>query len=115
MALSEFQLKRCEKLVAEFIQGRRPPPHLRDKVDLTFRIGGQSIEIFELRPRWDDKSKVLECPIAKATYIKREGSWKVFWPRADMKWHSYPPAPKVASVEQFLDLVHNDDHNCFFG
>ncbi len=115
MALSEFQLKRCEKLVAEFIQMRRPPPHLHDKVDLTFRISGQSIEIFEIRPRFDDKSVTLECPIAKATYNKREASWKVFWPRADMKWHRYKPRPEVKSVEEFLDIVQKDEHCCFFG
>jgi hypothetical protein len=48
--LSEFEMKRCEKLVAEFVQQRRPPSHLRAKVDLAFRVSGQSIEIFELRP-----------------------------------------------------------------
>jgi hypothetical protein len=26
MTLSEFEIKRCEKVVAEFIEQRRPPP-----------------------------------------------------------------------------------------
>src|ERR1700704_2102681 len=63
--LSEFEMKRCEKLVAEFVQQRRPPPHLRAKVDLAFRVSGQSIEIFELRPHWMNKAVTLESPLPK--------------------------------------------------
>jgi hypothetical protein len=115
MTLSEFEAKRCEKLVAEFVRERRPPPHLRAKVDLAFRISGQSIEIFELRPHFIDQDRMLEDAIAKATYNKRKLCWKVFWQRADLKWHGYKPRPEVASVEEFLDLVRKDDHCCFFG
>ena len=35
--------------------------------------------------------------------------------RANAKWYRYPPDPEVASVEEFLDVVQKDDHNCFFG
>jgi hypothetical protein len=115
MTFSEFEQKRCEKLVTEFVQKRRPPPHLRAKVDLAFRISGQSIEIFELRPYWMDKSRIVEHSIAKTTYNKSKLCWKVFWQRADLKWHRYPPCPEVASLEEFLDVVQKDDHNCFFG
>src|SRR5260370_26564596 len=115
MTLSEFEIKRCEKLVAEFVEERRPPPHIRVKVDLAFRISGQSIEIFEIRPHWRNKGTTLEHPVAKATYNKSKLKWKVFWQRADLKWHSYQPSPEVASVEEFLDLVRDDDHCCFFG
>src|SRR5450756_1303065 len=70
MTLSEFDTKRCEKLVVQFIEKRRPPPHIRAEVDLSFRINGQSVEILEVRPNWRDKSKVQEHSIAKATYNK---------------------------------------------
>lgn len=115
MALSEFELRRCEKLVAEFVQKRRPPLHLRALVDLAFRIDGQSIEIFEVRPHFLDKGRMLEHPVARATYNKRKLTWMVFWQRADLKWHRYPPSPEVTSVEEFLDVVQKDDHCCFFG
>lgn len=115
MTLSEFEIKRCEKLVAEFVEKRRPPPHVRAELDLAFRISGQSIEIFTLRPYWMDKSRIQEHPVAKATYNKSKLCWKIFWQRADLKWHRYPPNPEVASVEEFLEIVQEDDHGCFFG
>jgi hypothetical protein len=115
MTLSEFDTKRCEKLVAQFIEKRRPPPHVRADVDLSFRISGQSVEIFEVRPNWRDKTKLQEHSIAKATYNKSKRNWKVFWQRADLNWHSYFPNPEVASIEDFLAVVQKDEHGCFFG
>jgi hypothetical protein len=115
MTLSEFEIKRCEKLVDEFIQKRRPPPHVRDKVDLAYRIKDQSVEIYELRAQWKDADKKLEAPIAKATYNKSSRHWKVSWQRADLKWHGYTPHLVVTSIEDFLDVVDKDEHGCFFG
>jgi hypothetical protein len=115
MTLSEFDTKRCEKLVAQFIEKRRPPPHVRDEVDLSFRISGQSVEIFEVHPNWRDRSKLQEHSIAKATYNNSKSNWKVFLQRADRKWHSYMPSAEVASIEHFLALVQKDEHGCFFG
>jgi hypothetical protein len=115
LTLSEFDTKRCEKLVAAFIQRRRPPPHIRNEVDLAFRMLDQSVEIFEVRRHWRDESKMLEHSVAKATYNKSKQNWRVFWQRADLKWHSYKPNPEVESIEDFLALVQKDEHGCFFG
>jgi hypothetical protein len=95
--------------------GRRPPPYIRNEVDLAFRMLDQSVEIFEIRRHWRDQSRVLEHAIAKATYKKSKQNWRVFWQRADLKWHSYKPAPAVESIEDFLALVQKDEQGCFFG
>ena len=115
MSLTELDIKRCEKLVAQFIERRRPPPYVRAEVDLAFRINGQSVEIFEVRRHWEDSSKKLEHSIAKATYNKSKRNWKIFWQRADLKWHGYQPKPEVDLIEDFLAIVQKDEHGCFFG
>jgi hypothetical protein len=77
--LEEIELARVRRAMDAFMQQRRPPPHIRSKVDLGFRVIGQSIEIFEVRPPWqgppDEKH---ESPIAKATYVKARRVWRVF-------------------------------------
>jgi Protein of unknown function (DUF3024) len=113
--LSQFEIKRCERLVAEFIERRRPPARLRKDVDLAFRMRGPSVEIFEIRANWRGKGKPIEHRIAKATYDKRNHGWKIFWQRADLKWHRYEPLPEVDAIEDFLLIVEEDDHACFFG
>lgn len=116
MALSELETKRLEKAVGAFIEARRPPPHIRAKLDLAYRISGQSVEIFELRPSWDgEPGEIIEHPVAKATYVKSTALWRVFWMRADLTWHAYAPTPQVGNIEKFLALVAEDKHGCFFG
>lgn len=116
MALSEFESKRAEKLVGELVARRRPPAHIRAKLDLAFRIEGQSVVLFEVRPRWRGApGETMEQPCAKATYIKARGIWRIYWMRADLKWHAYSPCPEVRDLESFLQVVDEDAHHCFFG
>lgn len=116
MALSEFERARVAKLVGAFIDKRRPAPHLRSQLDLAFRMAGQSVEIFEIRPAWDGApGETMENSIAKATFNKSRALWKVFWKRADLKWHAYAPMPHVGTIDEFLELVAEDRHACFFG
>jgi len=115
MAISEFEIKRCEKLVSAYVEKHRPPAHIRSQVDLGFRIKDQSIEIFEIRPLWNNPDKIIEEMQAKTTYVKKTKTWKVYWQRADLKWHSYQPTPEVETLEEFLALVDKDDHCCFKG
>jgi hypothetical protein len=56
-----------------------------------------------------------QSAVAKATYLKTRGIWRVFWQRRNLKWHSYEPRPKVKSVAEFASLVSEDAHACFFG
>jgi Protein of unknown function (DUF3024) len=116
MALTEIELARARRAMDAFMQQRRPPPHIRPQLDLGFRVTGQSVEIFEIRPVWrgppDEKH---ELPVAKATYVRARGIWRVFWQRRDLKWHSFEPKPEVKSVEEFAALVSEDAHACFFG
>ena len=116
MALAEIELARLRRAMDAFMQQRRPPPNIRPKLDLGFRVIGQSVEIFEIRPVWrgppDEKH---ESPVAKATYVRARRVWRVFWQRRDLKWHSYEPRSEVKSVEEFASLVSEDAHACFFG
>jgi hypothetical protein len=115
MGISEFEIKKWEKELDAFMNIRRPPPYIRNEVDLAYRIEGQSVSIFEIRPGWQNPNEKIEIPLAKATYVKTKNSWKVFWQMSDLKWHSYEPAPIVKSLRDFISLVAEDKYACFFG
>jgi DUF3024 family protein len=115
MALNDLERKRVENTVAAFVQKHRPPVHIREQVDLGFRFDGRNVELFEIRPQWDDRSKKTEESVAKARYLASRGEWLVYWQRADLKWHKYDPQPEVATLEAFLALVAEDKYGCFFG
>lgn len=115
MALSEFELKKIEKVVGVFINKHRPPAHIRSELDLGFRVNGQSVEIFEIRPAWNNPNENIEQFVVKATFVKNQKIWKIYWQRADLKWHGYQPHPEAASLEEVLAVVEKDQYACFFG
>jgi len=104
-------IEACENL----LQKRRPPEEMRHQVDLAYKIENQSVLIFEIRSRWDRKNEFIESPIAKTTWVKAKRHWKVFWLRADLKWHVYKPVPAVKTIYDFIELVDQDKLSCFWG
>lgn len=115
MAFSETELAAHRKEMDGYMAWRRPEEDIREKVDLSYRIKGHSIEIVETRPRWSRPEEKTESLIAKATYVRTQKIWRVFWKRADLKWHSYPEAPRVKKLSDFLALVEADKLGCFWG
>ena len=115
MALNDIERKRIEKIVDAHVQKQRPAPHIRPELDIGFRVSGQSVEIFEIRPRWKEPMVKMEHPVAKATYVRSQDLWKVFWMRSDLKWHGYEPTPAVGSIEKFLAVIEKDEYSCFWG
>ena len=115
MAFSDIERRRCERDLAKFMERRRPPPNIRHKLDIGYRISGHSVEIFEIRPEWQNPKEIMEHPAAKATFVRTKNIWRVFWMRRDLKWHGYEPNSVVRTLEAFLAVVDRDEYGCFFG
>ena len=113
MAFSELEIKRIQKLADSFLEKRRPPAHLRKELDLGYHIDGNSIVIFEIRPVWNNPERTIEEPVAKTTYVKKSDIWKVYWQRADLKWHGYDPDPEVNREILVGSLMRSEF--CLFG
>ena len=114
MALSEFENKRFGNPVKAYCTNKYPA-HIRNELYLDYEITDQSIILFTVRPRWKTPSKIVKSMIAKATYVKSKKTWKLYWQRADLKWHGYEPKPAVKSVEEFIQVVEEDAYGCFYG
>lgn len=115
MAFTTPELADINSSMTEFMETRRPPVEIRDQVDLDYRIESQSVVIFSTRPVCGDKSRKIEEPAAKATYNRKSKRWKIYWQRADQKWHAYPPHPEAILFDEFLAIVDEDKNCCFWG
>ena len=113
MALTELEIRRTGKTMAAYVNSRRPPLHVRDEMDLLYAIEGQSTFLLEFRQLMD--GACIERPFAKATYVRTQKVWKIYWMRANLKWHSYEPLPTVKSIQAFCDAVDADPLGCFKG
>ncbi|HUU44949.1 MAG TPA: DUF3024 domain-containing protein [Acidobacteriota bacterium] len=114
MAFTDEEIAQYGDSAAAFCQRRIPVP-TQDGPWMGFRIEGQSIILLEFRPHWQNKSLLVQSPIAKTTFVRRTDEWRIYRMRADLKWHGYAPCPAVASFEEFLEEVDRDEYCCFFG
>lgn len=112
VAFNDIERKRIEHDLATFMA---PPPHIRPELDFGYRISGHSVEIFEIRPQWQNPKEKMEHAVAKATFVRTRNIWRVFWMRSDLKWYGYEPVPEVRSLAAFLAVVGRDEYCCFFG
>lgn len=104
-----------ERQIEEFIQDMRPEESIRHEIDIGFKFENNILEIFEIRPFWNDKNKIAYNSVARSKLIKSRSVWKIYWMRADLKWHLYQPLPEVKTIQEFLDEVREDPYGCFFG
>ena len=103
------------EIMENYISRVRPPKEVRHQVDLAYEIENQSIILNEIRPFWNDSNKILSRGYAKATFVHQQNIWKIYWKRADNKWHLYEPLPSVDRLEDFLKIVDEDKTACFKG
>jgi hypothetical protein len=57
----------------------------------------------------------VESNIAKATFVKANLCWKIFWQKANLKWESYKPDPEVKTLKAFVKIIEEDKYGCFWG
>ncbi len=115
MALAfESEIEIIEVMEAYLIHSR-PAEEFRPQVDLNYKIEGQSVIVVEIRPVWNNPSLKRESNIAKASFVKTENVWKIYWFRSDMKWHVYEPNAKVSRLKEFVRIIVEDEFSCFWG
>ena len=115
MAFSDAE--RAENLASLkwFVEHRRPPESLRAEVDIGYSVVGHTVELFEIRPEWKDRSSTRHTPIARIRFFRSRDAWKLYWMRGDLKWYGYEPSEVHKSLRSALHVVDADAYGCFFG
>lgn len=116
MALTALHTVDVIEALENFTERLRPEEeHIRKELDYTYQIDGQSVILVTLRPQVNKPEIVREVPFAKATFVKRSETWKLYWLRANGEWHPYLPHPETRDLHTFLKIVDEDALGCFFG
>jgi len=71
--------------------------------------------LFLVRLAFNRPGEEIEEPIAKVQFVRTEGVWRIFWMRANLRWHRYDPHPKAKSSAAALRVIDEDANCCFFG
>ncbi len=114
MAFSEPEKRRIDESVGQLCRRRSPVEH-RDKLEFVVEIDGQSVTVYEVRPRWNAPEEKTKLGVARFRYTRTRDEWRLYWMRRDMKWHTYDPADPTPRIEVLVGAVDNDQYGCFFG
>ena len=82
-----------------------------EKLPLEIIKEKQSYIIGHRRKRWNRDEYFIE-EACKMTFVKSRNIWKLFWKRADLKWHLYQ---EYADFDELLEEVRTDPNGCFWG
>lgn len=104
-----------ELILRKYIEKNRPPEEIRNQLDIGFKLEGQNIELYDIRPRWDNPEEKLDLPFARIKYIKSTNLFKLYWLRASGKWEAYKPFPEATHLQELLDIIDEDKYYCFKG
>jgi hypothetical protein len=113
MAFSKPELELIDAVVGG-LSRKLNQPKIKE-LSIEYRIEKHDIIIFELRPAWDQPSEMIETPAAKIKFIKLKNIWRLYWMRADLKWHSYQPLALSGSLNDLVKEVLADPYGCFWG
>lgn len=101
------------ELMENFLQRIRPPEEIRKQLDINYRIENQSVYLFTIRPAPFERYEYRQFDYAKSTYDKKNDCWKIYWMKADLKWHSYSPAPTAKTLSEALKIIEANESGCF--
>ena len=114
MAFNDLEMKQIERTVG-VLCSRRSPANIKDQLQCKYRIKRQAVVVYEWRPRWNKPDEWAASDVAKLKFIRRQGEWRLYWMRADLKWHAYPGLPSSRDLADLVREIDRDPHGCFFG
>lgn len=115
MAFNDLERAVNLKELKRFLAERRPPEHIRSQLDIGYAVVGHTVDIFEVRPDWQDKLVTRHTPVARVRFVRTRKHWLLYWMRRDLKWHAYEPEHVHSTLKSALETVHADAYCCFFG
>jgi hypothetical protein len=115
MPLPVLVKKLVEKKLASFL-GKRLPPHMADKIRLSYTVRGNSVTIFEHRAPW---TKTLPewsiITVAQLRYIPKNQTWMLYWSDRNSKWHEDEYLAPVKNLDLILKELDRDPTGIYWG
>jgi len=82
-----------------------------EKLPLEIVKDKQSYIVGHRRKHWNSDEEFIE-ETCKITFLKSGNYWKLYWKRADLKWHLYE---EYTRLDDLLEEVRTDPNGCFWG
>jgi hypothetical protein len=112
--LSEFELKRIEKIFNDYCLNKIPAK-LQSRIKMEYRVREDEVTLFESRPVWDDHAMWISGKVARFSKDPETGGWFLYQAALDGSWSQYEPLPFHRQIEKLLDVVEKNETGAFWG
>ena len=104
-----------EKKIGEYCK-KKIPAHILDKVNLSYKIRGNSITIFENRaPSAPDMKEWTSMPVAQIRYDNETGEWTLYCADRNSRWNDYIDLLPTKNIDKILNEIDKDPTGIFLG
>jgi len=103
-----------ELSLVSFIE-QRVPPHVRDKVRLSYRFRGNFVTLYEDRPAFRKPSEWVKIPVAQFRFDPERSDWTLYCADRNSKWHEYLDLESNHDFDVLLEEVNEDPTGIFWG
>ena len=115
MPLPELTKRLVEKKLDAFL-GKRVPPHVADKIRLSYTFRGNSVTIWENRAPWSPAmTSWTASAVAQLRYDPKAQMWVLYWRDRNSKWHLYERIAPVKNIDRILAEIDRDPTGIYWG
>ena len=116
MTLSKADRRDIEVLLTAYCD-RRVPEHVRNQVNVDFRIRGQTVTLLERRPplRVTGRKEWTEIVVAQFRRDSDSGQWRLYCADRNSRWHAYQGVRPTKTLSPLLAEVDRDPSGIFWG
>jgi len=115
MSLPDLIKALAEKKIGEFCK-KKVPLHALHQLNLSYKIRGNDITIFENRAPWrPEMTEWTSMPIAKIKYDGKNGFWKLYYADRNDRWHEYYELVPTKDIDKILSEIDKDPTRIFWG
>jgi hypothetical protein len=114
MALPQLVMLAVEKKLSDYCR-KKVPPHVSDKLRISFRIRGNNVTLLESRPFYADPNHWTEMVVAQFRFDPETADWTLYWPDRNSRWHRYIDLDPCKKLEMLLKEVDDDPTGIFWG
>jgi len=94
---------------------QKVPPHIRNKLYLSYRFSNNSVILIENRPSFLKRDEWIESAVAKFRFTIKTNTWTLYCADRNSKWHKYYYSEPTEDFDLLLQAVDEDHTGIFWG
>lgn len=103
-----------EQIMRPYCENKVPAAY-RDQSRVGFKFRGNSVTLYEERPRFREPETWVDTVVAQFRYDPQSEQWTLYWADRNSRWHRYSEVKPKKSFKRLLDEVDEDPTGIFWG